>query len=397
MRKQFSEPTEYASRTDPSTYQTGHTMPPKYYRGVIAILMMAVIFLLGLASALGVINLRLLLESERHNASQAPVSVYVEGNGASDPTDAHTATPPALPQAPSVEVPLAEPAPQAQPSQEQILSCSSRTTVSVQCRLRSGEVIRLPGVIVDAAGYILTGAVANQAEHICVFLPDGTIHPAALVGADGFSDLAVIYIRADGLTAAEFVDSDRLRPGDFLGSVEDGSKLNSGTLQTRQHHHGLGTGTLTVMHTGLGSFHGPLYNAHGQLAGFGVPFLESCCDHNGGGLALSSASVKNIVEQLIRQGYVRGRPTLGAQLEELEKSHQRYFGLPSGLVVTSADPSGTLLPGDILTGINGQPVTDWHSYYRLLWNTQSGDLVKLTLFREGRQLQLELTVSLTGL
>lgn len=395
MRKQFSEPTEYTNNPDASTYQTGHTAPPKYYRGIIAILMIAVIFLLGLASALGMINIRLLMESARRNADQAPVSVYLEGSSATDSTGLAVCNPPELPRKPSVDVPLVEPAQQAAPSQQQILQRNEDTAVSVQCLMPSGQMTQLPGIIADAGGYILTTAAVSRAQYIFVSLSDGSTYPAAFVGADGFSDLAVIYIQAKNLTAAEFVDSDLLSAGDFLGTVREGNILSKGALQCEQQKFPLGSDMLTVMQTGLGSFLGPLYNANGQLAGMGVPFLEGCCDQTGG-LALSSTSIKSIMEQLIRQGYVSGRPTLGARLEELELSHQRYFGLPSGLRVTEGDEQNILQPGDILTAVDQSPISDWHTYYQVLWDLRPGDRVHLTVFREGQKITLEATVGKTG-
>lgn len=395
MRKHHSEPIEYSPQ-DTGTYQTGHTDPPKYYRGIIATLMIAVIFLGGLASALGVLNVRLLLEAGQRNAEQAPVSVFVDGKDDPNMADATAGTPPALPEDASVELPLAAPAELDPPSDREILARNASTAVKVQGLLCSGAELQLSGIIVDTEGYILTGAAIQDAECITVHLSDGRSYPAAFVGADGFTDLAVVYIRATGLTAAEFVDSDQLRTGDFLATVTDGTALTDGALQSNQHRCPLGDGSLTLMQTGFQAHQGPIYNGHGQLAGFSSPFLEGCCGSKESGLALSSTTVKAIVEQLVAYGCVIGRPCLGVELEELDISQQQYFDLPSGLWVTQVNDSVALRAGDILMALDGHTICDWQSYYRALWNLHPGQPVLATVYRDGQPITLELTVCRSG-
>ncbi|MBQ6892149.1 MAG: PDZ domain-containing protein, partial [Clostridia bacterium] len=113
---------------------------------------------------------------------------------------------------------------------------------------------------------------------------------------------------------------------------------------------------------------------------------------------IPSVTVKNIVDQLIGQGYVSGRPWLGISGESLSPFYQHYYLLPAGLYITSvesgspADLAG-ILPRDILLALDGTPVTSQDDLERLLLDRQTGDTVVLTLYRAGQQGRVELTLA----
>lgn len=209
----------------------------------------------------------------------------------------------------------------------------------------------------------------------------------------------MIFIDAPGLTAAEFVNSQSLDQGDFLASVCDRQTLSEGSLQDNTNGYPLGDDLVYLMRTDLAHFVGPVYNAQGQIAGFGSIFLSDCCP--GTNVTLSSITVKAVVEQLIAQGSMAGRPMVDAAMEEVQPLHQRYWNLPSGLRFTQVKEGSFaamagLETGDILISLGGHPITDWESYYRALWNFCPGQQVDATVYRNQQYITISITVAQSG-
>ena len=400
MGKQEQKPMEYTPEADMGTYQTGSTQPPKHYRGVIAALLITVTCLGGLASALGIINIRLLAQLEEQ-ADNASASVHQQGN--SLPTKGHTPDnlAPTLPKPHNWGLELVVPETTDSPSTEEILSKSTDSSVAILCQYASGSTADLNGLVVDALGYIVTNAHAlEDASTISVTLSDGRQFPATLVGMDGFTDLAVIFIDAPGLTEAEFVNSNLLVMGDFLASIDQKQTIQAGALLGNNHSYTVGGGNILLVGTDLKNFTGPIYNGQGQIAGIGSAFLADCCEGGNKSCAISSITVKSVVEQIIAYGFVPGRPCLDVDLETVQTVHQQYWHLPGGLRVTHIEPGAVtaagLEPGDIITALNGQNVTDWKSYYQALWGLTPGQQVQVQVFREGQYIPLTLTVAQSG-
>ncbi|MBQ3487253.1 MAG: PDZ domain-containing protein, partial [Clostridia bacterium] len=150
-----------------------------------------------------------------------------------------------------------------------------------------------------------------------------------------------------------------------------------------------------------GNSGGPLINLYGQVIGINTMKIGdrvTSAGVEGLGFAIPSVTVKNIVDQLIGQGYVSGRPWLGISGESLSPFYQHYYLLPAGLYITSvesgspADLAG-ILPRDILLALDGTPVTSQDDLERLLLDRQTGDTVVLTLYRAGQQGRVELTLA----
>lgn len=400
MGNQEQKPMEYTPEADMGTYQTGSTQPPKHYRGVIAALLITVTCLGGLASALGIINIRLLAQLE-DQADNASASVHQQGS--SLPTKGHSSNDlaPTLPKPHNWGLELAVPEGVSAPSAEDILSKSTDSSVAILCQYASGSTATLSGLVVDKIGYIVTNAHAlEDASAISVTLSDGRHFPATLVGTDGFTDLAVIFIDAPGLTEAEFVNSDLLAMGDFLASIDQEQTVQAGALLGNNHSYIIGNGNIRLVGTDLKNFTGPIYNGQGQIAGIGSAFLADCCEDGNKSCAISSITVKSVVEQIIAYGFVPGRPCLDVDLETVQTVHQQYWHLPGGLRVTHVEPgigAATVLePGDIITALNGQPITDWKSYYQALWGLTPGQQVQVQVFREGQTMTRTLTVARSG-
>ena len=104
------------------------------------------------------------------------------------------------------------------------------------------------------------------------------------------------------------------------------------------------------------------------------------------------------MDQLIHQGYVSGRPTLGIVGDSLSIFYQHYYRLPAGLYITHVDDSSHaaycgIVPGDILLSIDQQRITTMEELNSILWNHEVGDVVSVTIYRGGQQASVDLTLT----
>lgn len=387
MRKHHADTTEYIPQNEDTTYQTGSSRPHAEHRGLIAILMGLVIFLGGIASILGLMNLHLLQTMRQQKAAADHVSMV------QDPTVPATNndTVPTPPAGKVLELKLEEQElPAQQISPQAILANNQNSMVTIQCQ----DSISL-GVVVDAAGFILTNASpVCQKGPVYVTLANGQRYRAALVGADYFTDLAVLYIHADSLTPAQFASGIGLSAGDFVAGITPQLQPHSGQLNRRAEYP-VGQDTFLLLQTDLPVTSGPVYNGHGRIIGFASKNLSA----DGQIAAVSSCTLKEVVEQIVAQGMVHGRPCLGAEMEEVQPMHQHYFQLPQGLRITrtlSADNTDQLLQGDILISLNGHSIIDRQSLCAALRTLQEGDVVTAVVLRNQVQTTLEVTIYLSG-
>ena len=115
------------------------------------------------------------------------------------------------------------------------------------------------------------------------------------------------------------------------------------------------------------------------------------------GFAIPSNTVSEVVNQLITQGYVSGRPYVGIDGEEVSTFYQFYYGLPAGLYITQvergspADETG-LESGDILLSVNGTRIYGLADFENALYAFDPGDRVEIVIFRNGRQYSGTITV-----
>lgn len=268
------------------------------------------------------------------------------------------------------------------------------------------------GVVMSPDGYIITcyHAIA-QTGAVKVSLSDGTSYVAAKVGSDPLTDLAVLKIEADGLTAASFGDSDQLAVGEQVLSLSRGEDERMGSVLTEGIVCALGRDldfngrAISVMQTDAGvagGYGGPVVNRRGEVVGIRVRSVASLQD---GALALAVpiGTAKSIVDQLIENGFIPGQPTLSFKSLPMPSAARTYYGLPAGAFVESLDPGGAaelagIMAGDVITGIDGQDVSSFEeldSYVKN--NCRAGDVVTLRVYRanlsrEVKEFYLELTL-----
>ena len=253
--------------------------------------------------------------------------------------------------------------------------------------------------------------MVDGATSITVQLTDDRLLEAELIGSDEISDLAVLRIEADNLVPAKFGDSANLRIGDTVVAIGDPlgvefrGTCTDGIVSAINRDVDVDGRTMTLIQTNAalnsGNSGGPLINCYGQVIGINTMKIGAFTDSagvEGLGFAIPSTLVKEVVDQLIHQGYVSGRPTLGIEGETLSSFYQHYYRLPAGLYVTKVDP-GTdayrkgIDNGDILLSLNDTRIYSMDDLKTFLYNSEVGQTVEAVVYRGGQQYLLELTLS----
>ncbi len=261
------------------------------------------------------------------------------------------------------------------------------------------------GVIVDAArGYILTNNhVVAGADDISVTLQDGRTFKGKLIGTDPATDVAVVQIQADRLHALPMADSSTLRVGDYVVAVGEpfglGQTVTAGIVSALGRS-GLGDSSYqnfiqTDASINPGNSGGPLVNLRGELVGINTMIFSPSGGNVGIGFAIPSNLTAEVMTQLIAHGKVE-RGTLGLQAQAITPRIAQALRLKdsSGVVVTgvsddSAAARAGLQPGDVLTSLNGKPL----SSVQQLRNTEGllplGSTLQLGIVRDGQPRQVK--------
>ena len=402
---------------DDSVYGTGRTEPPKSRGGAVALLLILVIFLCGIITVLGVLNIKLFQKLRLQQEKELSISFTMEQTQPTEAVAAVEETLSAVYEGPTASMDLQQ-APQAVAnvpeegglSLQEIYSRNIGSVVSILCSHSTGSSTGT-GVILSEEGYIVTNAhVVDSALTITVKLTDDREFSADIIGSDEITDLAVLRIRADGLNPAQFGDSGNLRVGDAVVAIGDplgvefrGTYTN-GIVSAINRDVDVDGRTMTLIQTNAalnsGNSGGPLINCYGQVIGINtmkIGDFASRAGVEGLGFAIPSSIVKEVVDQLISQGYVSGRPTLGIQGETLASFYQHYYRLPAGLYITHVERDSDaydkgLDEGDILISINNKRVTTMDELKAAIFGLSVGDTVQTVVYREGQQYLVELVL-----
>ena len=267
------------------------------------------------------------------------------------------------------------------------------------------------GVIIDAAkGYVLTNHhVIENADDVQVTLADGRTVKAEFLGSDADTDVALIRIPADKLTALPLGDSDQLRTGDFVVAIGNpfgfSQTVTSGIVSAvgRSGIRGLGYQNFIQTDASInpGNSGGALVNLAGQLVGINTASFNpqgSMAGNIGLGLAIPSNLARDVVEQLITTGVVV-RGTLGVETQNLNPQIAQGLGLDEarGALITrvladSAAAAAGLKAGDVVTAINGQRVDNAQALHNFEGLQPVGKVVELEVRRNGKPLQFKATL-----
>ncbi len=264
------------------------------------------------------------------------------------------------------------------------------------------------GVIVREDGYILTNHhVIDGADQIQVDLNDNRSLQAQVVGSDPPSDLAVLKVNASGLPTLILGDSDRTRVGDVVLAIGNplgvGQTVTMGIISAKGRQTGLSNGSFedflqTDAPINRGNSGGALVSTNGELIGINSQILSPSGGSIGLGFAIPSNMARSVLDQLINTGKVR-RGQLGIVVLEIPSEEASKLGVTQGpgvVVYRVQDGSGAeragLRQGDVITALNGQPVTDPNTFRNTIAATSPGTEVTLTVRRDGSERQVRATL-----
>jgi S1-C subfamily serine protease len=275
------------------------------------------------------------------------------------------------------------------------------------------------GFVIDKAGHIVTNAhVVDGATEIVVYFFDGTIARAETIGADNDSDLAVIQVSqvpGERLIPVTLGDSSALVVGQ--GVLAIGSPfgeewtLTSGIVSALDRSirslSDFSTGAVIQTDTAInpGNSGGPLLNLDGEVVGVNTQIRSATRSSSGIGFAVPSNLVKRVSTALIEDGEmaysfmgISGQDNFIGLIEE--------YGLPNnlrGAVVSSVQPNSpasqaglnnpTNTSIDVITAINGAAINSMDDLLAYLSrNTNPGDTVTMSVFRDGGTVELPITL-----
>lgn len=254
------------------------------------------------------------------------------------------------------------------------------------------------GIIFSQDGYVITNAhvIGNSktAYAIRVVTSDGKVYKAGVMGYDSRTDIAVLKMDdAKGLTPATFGDSSQLEVGQDIivvgnpGGLDYQNTTTKGVISALDRK--LSTSSLTkYIQTDAainpGNSGGPLVNYYGQVVGITTSKIVSET-YEGMGFAIPSQTVKNIVDTLVKNGYVEGRVKIGISGIAVTSDQASNYNIPQGIYVQSIVSGGpcdgtSLKEGDIITEVDGETITSFADVYAILETHKPGDKIKVKYY-----------------
>src|SRR3984885_14944203 len=260
------------------------------------------------------------------------------------------------------------------------------------------------GVIIDASkGYVLTNNhVVEGADDIQVTLHDGRTLKAKLIGTDPDTDVAVIQIPAEHLSAMPLADSSQLHVGDFVVAVGNpfgvGQSASSGIVSGLNRTGLGGRGFQNFIQTDAsinpGNSGGALVNLRGELVGINSQIFSTSGGSNGIGFAIPSDLSSDVMRQLIATGSVK-HGTLGVQTQDLTAEIASMLGAApgQGAAVTrvradSPAAAAGLKAGDVIVALNGKPIHGDNELHNAEGLAPIGSDIELKLIRDGKPVTL---------
>ncbi len=261
------------------------------------------------------------------------------------------------------------------------------------------------GIVLSPDGTILTNNhVVEEALTINVRLRDGRYLPAALVGRDPATDLAVVHVDATGLSPVKFADSDAARVGEWVVAIGSpfglGYTVTAGVLSAKGRG-GIGMNLIedylqTDASINPGNSGGPLCNLQGEVLGINTMIVGR---GQGIGFAVPSSIALRVADQIIKTGRV-SRAWLGVAVQDVTPEIAAALNTTagSGALVNNVAPDGpargsNLRPGDIIASVGGRPLHDAHDLIRETIAHEVGQAVALEIIRAGKHYGTSVTLT----
>lgn len=296
----------------------------------------------------------------------------------------------------------------------------SPSVVGISCMTNSGTVTGT-GIIMSEDGYIITNAhVVEDATAISVVLPsnytntdesssavdeDNSIK-AELIGKDTQTDIAVIKIEKTGLTAVEFGTSAEVQVGEVsivIGNplgLDLANSVTAGIISATDRTITIEDRTMNLIQTDAsinsGNSGGPLINAYGQVIGITSAKVASSYGE-GLGFAIPIDEAIPIVKELMENGYVTGRPTLGISGMNISDVYSQYYDVPKGFIVKvvesgSAAEQAGIQQNDIIVGIEGTLIESIEEFNAIKEKYKAGDEITVSLYRNDKIVDVQVVL-----
>jgi S1-C subfamily serine protease len=253
------------------------------------------------------------------------------------------------------------------------------------------------GFILDARGHVLTNAhVVEGAEEVKVTLTDGRKFRATLVGADRFTDLAVLKISGSRLPTIALSERTVLSVGETVVAIGNPLWIEGGPTVTVGVVSALGRSMeqegLPLLHNMIqtdaainpGNSGGPLLDLAGRVVGINTAVIASA---HGIGFAISATMAKPVLRALIATGRVE-RPSIGVEAVSVtpQVAYANDLPIERGALVTRVEPGGPgeaagLRSGDVITAVAGRAIADVHALHDALARSRIGQRVDVTVQR----------------
>ena len=255
------------------------------------------------------------------------------------------------------------------------------------------------GTIISSDGYIVTNAhvIGNSRMYaINIVTNSNDKYQAKIVGYDTWTDLAVLKIDAKDLKPVSFGDSELVNVGDEViaigspGGVKFQNSLTQGIVSAVDREISINRYVRYIQSDAAispGNSGGPLCNIYGQV--IGITTAKTVADYyENMTFSIPSATVEEIVGDLMRYGYVKGRCRIGLTGQEVARKEMYYYNYPSGIIISKIDENGSLADsklkeGDIVTEFDGEEITSFQDIYNILANHKPGDKIKIKALRPG--------------
>ena len=386
----------------------------KIVTGIVAILCVAAIATTSIVGYTLVTGKKLVTTSDNSSSVASKTSTEAESASSVDRTNL-----PTLEQLSTPSDALSIP---------EIVEKVSPSVVGISC-IVDGSSCTGTGIIMSEDGYIITNAhVVDGASSISVLLPENYLpknesssksdsseiesdeenltYTAELVGADDQTDIAVLKIEKTGLTAVEFGTSSEIQVGELsivIGNPLGFSLANSvtaGIISATDRSLTVEDRTMNLIQTDAsinsGNSGGPLINAYGQVIGITSAKVSSAYGE-GLGFAIPIDDALPIIQDLMENGYVTGRPSLGLSGTDVSSTLSQYYGIPQGFLVKSvtegsgADKAG-IQENDIVIGINDTVISSISELNEIKNKFSVGDTVKLTIYRNSKMIDVDVVL-----
>jgi len=264
------------------------------------------------------------------------------------------------------------------------------------------------GVVVSPDGYILTNDhVVDGATDVKVSFANKEEYPAKVVGADKYTDVAVLKIDKRGLATLPFADSGKAEVGDVVLAIGEpfglGQTVTMGIISAKGRA-GLGIERYedfiqTDAAINRGNSGGALIDTRGDLVGINTAILSGETGGNQGiGFAIPANLARNIMDQILKTGKVT-RGYMGILPQELTPDMARAFNMPNGhgVAIAQVEPNSPaehagLRVGDVITAVNGDSIQDVNTFRLQVAGFAPNTTVHLKINRNGQNMDVAVTL-----